>query len=231
MIIQKVPRKKASTIVVEQIENMIASGLFKSGDKLPSVREMCEMFDVGRSTVRDAIITLKGKGTVYVKQGEGTFVKDFDSAPIFQKSVLRPNQKNIQELFQVRRIIEAGVVKEAARCRTEDDLIRLKNILTSEKEEWELDYNFHMAIAQVTKNKIITQFMEFISATLQQSMIEFHKRIKHDVNVVQMINDQHELIYEMIKLRHPSKAYEAMVTHLIFVEKMLVTYFSDEPTM
>lgn len=228
MIVEKVERKKASTVVVEQIEEMIANGIYKAGDKLPSVRELCEWFDVSRSTVRDAIITLKGKGTVEIRHGEGTFVKGFDASHIFQKPVLQPNKQNIKELFQVRRILEAGVAKEAALYRTDDDLARLEKALTNGKVQWESDYDFHIAIAFAAKNNVITKFMEYISETLKQTMIQFHEHIQSDARIVQLIADQHEYIYEMVKQRDPFKAYEAMVTHLVYVEKLLLDYFSDD---
>jgi DNA-binding transcriptional MocR family regulator len=41
---------------------MIESGTFQPGEKLPSVRELCDSFNVGRSAVRDAISTLSGEG-------------------------------------------------------------------------------------------------------------------------------------------------------------------------
>ncbi|MEL3973203.1 GntR family transcriptional regulator [Rossellomorea oryzaecorticis] len=65
----KISTKKVSDFVEEQIEGMIQSGMFKAGEKLPSVRELCEMYEVGRSAVRDAMTTLKGKGILQVKQG------------------------------------------------------------------------------------------------------------------------------------------------------------------
>ncbi len=228
MLVEKISKKKASTVVVEQIEKMIEEGYFKAGDKLPSVRELCDLFDVGRSTIRDALITLNGKGTVYVKQGEGTYVCDFDSAPLFHKSVLMPNEKNIQELFQVRRILEAGIAKEAALFRSQADLSKLKAALLGEKEEWELDYDFHMAIAHATKNDVIVQFMEFIADTLKRTMIDFHEQIKRDDRIVKLIEAQHHKIYEAIRDGVPFNAYEAMVTHLLYVEKLLHQYFPEE---
>lgn len=70
MDVKKISTRKISEIAAEQIEDMIAKGSFKPGDKLPSVRELCELFGVGRSAVRDALTSLQGKGIVQVKQGK-----------------------------------------------------------------------------------------------------------------------------------------------------------------
>ncbi len=180
MNIEKIPRKKVSELVVEQIEKMIESGMFKAGEKLPSMRELCEMFDVGRSAIRDAIITLNGKGTVYVKQGEGTFICEFDSSRIFNQSTLFPNKKNIQELFQTRKIIEAGIAEAAALNRSKEDLQMMKDTLFKQEDGWESDYHFHMAIANAAGNDILVQLMEFISTTTKKTMNEFHKQIQQN---------------------------------------------------
>lgn len=86
--------KKVSETVEQEIEKMIESGKFQSGEKLPSVRELCDLFGVGRSAVRDAITTLKGKGTVYVKQGEGTYICEFDSTKLFTNHMLIPARRH-----------------------------------------------------------------------------------------------------------------------------------------
>jgi GntR family transcriptional repressor for pyruvate dehydrogenase complex len=219
--VEKIARKKLSSIVAEQIEKMIETGTFKAGEKLPSMRELCEMFDVGRSAVRDALITLHAKGIVYVKQGEGTFICDFDSANMFKKSGLLPNQKTIYELFQVRKILEAGLAEQAAFHRTLEDLNTMEETLSSTLGGWESDYQFHMAIARATGNEIIFQLMEFISSTTKKTMNEFHIKIKKDKQAVALINAQHMKIFESIQLGDSQKAKEQMIKHLSYVEQLL----------
>ncbi len=52
----------------------------KENDKLPSEREICEIYNVSRTTVRQAISELETEGYIYKEQGKGTFVagKKFD---------------------------------------------------------------------------------------------------------------------------------------------------------
>lgn len=103
MQIEKIVTKKVSETVSEQLEHLIASGAISHGEKLPSVRELCDQFGVGRSAVRDAITVLKGKGLVTVKQGEGTYVTPFDSSRIFNQNLYFSDPKKVTELFQVRK--------------------------------------------------------------------------------------------------------------------------------
>ncbi|MDQ0243051.1 GntR family transcriptional repressor for pyruvate dehydrogenase complex [Bacillus fengqiuensis] len=222
MNVEKISPKKVSDSVAEQIEKMIESEMFKAGEKLPSVRELCELFDVGRSAVRDAITTLKGKGMVKVKQGEGTFVCEFDSTRWFPHHLLLPNSKDIRELFQVRKIVETGIVEMAALNRSDEDLLLMKESVSKQTVDgWEADYQFHMAIVKAAGNQIMIQLMQFISAATKKAMMNFHQYIQQNENTVKTIIKQHDQIYESIKTGNPEKANEAMIEHLNYVEELL----------
>jgi GntR family transcriptional regulator, transcriptional repressor for pyruvate dehydrogenase complex len=212
-----------SDSVVEQIEEMIKSGTLVTGEKLPSVRELCEMFGVGRSAVRDAITTLKGKGAVDVKQGEGTYILEFDSTRLFNNHLLIPSSKDISELFQVRKILEAGIAEMAALNRSEVDLHLIEKILSNQSiSGWESDYHLHTAIAKAGGNEIIMQVVQFISAMMKKAMMDFHNYIEKNLTTLQIIEKQHLQIYESIKLGIPQQAKQMMIEHLNFVEKELL---------
>ena len=59
----------------------IGQGVYKQGEKLPTEREMCEMFGVSRITVRQALSELENDGWVRRTQGRGTFVRHPDHKP------------------------------------------------------------------------------------------------------------------------------------------------------
>lgn len=222
MNVKKISIKKVSESVVEQVEKLIEEGTFLPGEKLPSVRELCEMFGVGRSAVRDAIITLKGKGAVDVKQGEGTFIRKFDSTKLFTNQLILPDIKDIRQLFQVRKILEPGIAETAALNRNDIDLEAMENALFNENSQgWESDYTFHMAIANATRNDIITQLMQFISTTTKKAMNDFHQYIQENQSIVMKIDAQHESIYQAIKNSKQGNAGQAMIEHLDYVENIL----------
>lgn len=220
--IEKISVKKVSESVVEQIEKLIEEGTFKSGEKLPSVREMCEMFGVGRSAIRDAIITLKGKGTVDVKQGEGTYIRGFESVNLFNQPLISPDSNDVRDLFQVRKMLEPGIAEMAAISRTENQLQEMRESLTSQNlNNWENDYIFHMTIAKSSRNPIIIQLMEFISATTKKHMNDFHHHIQGNFNIIETIHEQHEHIYTAISDHNAIEAKIKMTEHLEYVEDIL----------
>lgn len=222
MNVERISVKKVSESVVEQIEKLIEDGAFQSGEKLPSVREMCDMFGVGRSAIRDAIITLKGKGTVDVRQGEGTYIRRFDSVNLFNDPLISPESSDVRELYQVRKMLEPKIAEMAALCRSEKHLQELENILTSEtSNRWEDDYNFHMTIARASGNQIIIQLMQFISTTTKKHMNDFHQYIQKNHITINRINEHHQKIYSAIQSNNAAQAKSEMTEHLEYVEEIL----------
>ncbi len=60
--------------ITSQAEALIASGQWQEGDRLPPERELCQRFDVSRSTLRQALAELQDRGLITRQQGRGTYV-------------------------------------------------------------------------------------------------------------------------------------------------------------
>jgi GntR family transcriptional repressor for pyruvate dehydrogenase complex len=92
--------------VAKQIERLILKKL-KPGDKLPSERELAEMLQVSRSSIRDAILSLELVGMVEPRQGAGTIVRELATDSVnnpFADSVERP-QKSFVKLLTFRKLL------------------------------------------------------------------------------------------------------------------------------
>ncbi len=68
------PAKSLYIQIRDKIKNEILSGRLKAGQKIPSERELCEMFEVSRITIRQAINEAVKEGLLFTVQGKGTFV-------------------------------------------------------------------------------------------------------------------------------------------------------------
>ena len=79
---KKIKPKKIYEEVAEAIYEMIRSGQVKPGEKLDSVQQLAENFQVGRSAIREALTSLRAMGLVEMKQGEGTYVNEFETNQI-----------------------------------------------------------------------------------------------------------------------------------------------------
>ncbi len=66
--------------IIDQIKYQIAAGMLRSGDRLPSVRELAQRLPVNQNTVLKAYDLLAQEGLLSRRQGDGTFVEDAPSA-------------------------------------------------------------------------------------------------------------------------------------------------------
>ena len=88
MAIQAIDRKKVSDEVFEQIKAMIASGNWKPGDKLPSEKELTELFGVSRVTIREALKKLASYNIIETSQGRGSFIRNMEGVSLFDNIML-----------------------------------------------------------------------------------------------------------------------------------------------
>jgi len=61
--------------VAEELRQAIQRGSLKSGDRLPSIRELRERYGVASMTVQNALRLLRSEGLVYAVPGRGSFVR------------------------------------------------------------------------------------------------------------------------------------------------------------
>lgn len=130
-VYKQIKPKKIYEEVAEAILHMIQTGQLKPGDKLDSVQQLAENFQVGRAAIREALTALRAMGLIEMKQGEGTYVREFDPAMLsfpISAAVLM-NKEDVVHLLEVRKLLEVGAAGVAARRRTEEDLRAMKSTL------------------------------------------------------------------------------------------------------
>ncbi|MBW2593518.1 MAG: FadR family transcriptional regulator, partial [Deltaproteobacteria bacterium] len=157
MKVQKIRKNLTSEMVIEEILKNVKSGDLQPGDKLPTEREMGRMFGVGRSSIRD--------------QGKGTFVKNNFALQNLSRGELRNAMaaEDIFELMELREILECNAVRLAAeragngdRDRINEALEQMKACREDFKRFYKPDFNFHMAIAEATHNKMIYEMIRLL---------------------------------------------------------------------
>jgi GntR family transcriptional repressor for pyruvate dehydrogenase complex len=225
---------KVSDKVYSQIRDMIYRGELRAGEKLSSEREMAQMLNVGRPTVREAMQKLIDQGLIESRRGVGTFVLGEDTRknnkPLLQ--LLNGQDFTIVDLLEVRLVLESSSAALAARRATEEDIRiieqSLNRLLDARNLERNLDneLSFHMNIAYAAKNIVHVHLMKSFYDVLYYGMnLAFPTLIK-DQKLDEMTFDQHITIFEAIKNRNPEEAAKAMENHIgvllqICVEKGL----------
>lgn len=225
---KKVKVQKSHEVVLEHIKQQIITGQLTVGQKLPSVVDFAEKFGVGRSTMREALSALKAMGWLDIQHGGGTYVSaslPFQAGDddVFQKA------ESIQELLQIRIILETGSAGLAARNRNAEDLIQLQSILdqmqsnmSDEAKSEQADVDFHIMIAKATHNSLIIQLMESLSSKIHSMMKDTRKLwfFSEQSSSLRLI-EEHQEIYQCILVHDEAIAVERMRQHIEKVERIL----------
>ena len=143
-------KKEDRKLLGSQIEDRILEYIEKKplavGDRLPNEFELAEMFEVGRSTIREAVKGLVTKGVLQVRRGAGTYVQSLtpvEDDPLGLTAKLHDKFKLALDLFDVRLILEPEIAAKAAVYATDEDIETLKR-LCKETEELYLADKDHM---------------------------------------------------------------------------------------
>lgn len=197
--------------VVEQIQETILSGKLTPGETLPSERELKEMLQVSRGTLREALRVLEQKGLIEIKLGVGggAVVQDVSYDQINESLALliRYQKVSLQHLTDFRVGVEGRVSALAAQRATPTDLLRLRSLLDQarqlvekgdafQKEFVEVDKQIHLALAEMTGNPVylslhhtvhdnIDQYYESFLAMQQQEMEENLADLGHIIDAVE----------------------------------------------
>ena len=115
-MLSPVKNTKIYEIVMEQIKDIVKKGEVKSGEKLPSERELGEKLEVSRASIREALKSLQILGLIESKHGEGNFInKNFENSLLEPLSIvfLLLGSKS-EDVLELRKIIEPQIAALAA---------------------------------------------------------------------------------------------------------------------
>src|SRR5260221_12347299 len=118
--------------VVEKVLELISSGAWKPGYRLPPERELSEAFGVSRTVVREAIKALEARGVLESATGSGVSVRRADFNMVsrsLQTYMQLSNQADFEiRLNEVRRVLEVEMVALAATRITAEQRKQLRQI-------------------------------------------------------------------------------------------------------
>lgn len=230
---KQIRARKIYEEVADSLVAMLKNGDLKPGDKLDSVEQLARNFDVGRSAIREALSAMRAMGLVEMRQGEGTYIKQFDasrfSLPV--AAALLMKREDVKELLEVRKILEVGAAGSAAEKHKEADLAPMVEALQSMEEAKgngelgeQADLAFHLAVAHATHNQMLINLMNSVSEIMMETMRETRRLWLHSENRTAELLKEHWLIFEAIKKRDSALAQKHMLNHLVEVEQALAEY-------
>jgi GntR family transcriptional repressor for pyruvate dehydrogenase complex len=218
MHIQAIKVQRLYLQVAQQLQELIANRVFRSGDRLPSERDLAGQFAVSRPTIREAMIALEIAGVVEVRSGSGVYVLDTSDKP----GKLADNQgPGPFEILEARRIIEGEACALAAERISEEQLVQLQQLLAEMEQEnrredttEKADEQFHCTIAEAAGNSALSATIAWLWQLRNESEISthFHQRVRQEGS--RPIVADHRAILDALQQRDPEAARQAMAHHL-----------------
>jgi DNA-binding GntR family transcriptional regulator len=125
--------------LVNILRDQIASGQFRTGQRLPSESQLCERYQVSPMTVRRAVNILMDQGLVNTAQGRGTFVKPMElSAVMFGldelQNFFRKNSETKVKMLEVRIVRSDSATAAKLDIKVGDRIILIRRLITKELE-------------------------------------------------------------------------------------------------
>ncbi len=212
--------------LTDRIAEMIRSGTYRPGDRLPAIMEMARTFGVGHPTVREALKKLEALGIVEIKHGSGVYVRqDQDTLlltnPVYSGMI---SKKMLLDLIDARIPIEMTAVERAATQARTEHLDRMRALLDQAEQHLDditvlspTNMAFHREIAVASGNTVLAQLQEVLGNLFQQE-----QRLILDIfGSREQDHREHVQIFEALQQRDVRLACERMRAHLEGVREAL----------
>jgi len=173
-------RGSVTQLVEQQILRVLDDGQLRPGDRLPPEREFALTLGVSRTTVREALGSLKAQGRVEIRHGQGVYVAQPQTTRELRSSLGR-HEHTLEELFAMREVLEAPAAQWAAELQDLPRLAEVRKALETLNhamdqnphdfaELQQLDAAFHLTIVEAAGNRFLSQTLGVLQDMLAQGM-------------------------------------------------------------
>lgn len=172
-----IKKQKLSAQVVDEIYAFIKSEKLKEGDRLPSVSDMSDKLQIGRSTLREALQILESRGAIQVINGKGIFVNELRPFYIHTMFDIENEQRFLLEILEVREALEKKAIDLAISNIQEKDIKQLQAYLTEYEEAIshndrktanQADASFHEYIYRLADNDFLNSIINSVGDQFEQ---------------------------------------------------------------
>ena len=243
-VFKPLERKSRSVVVFEALREKIQADFWRPGERIYTETELAAAFNVGRSTVREAINLLKAGNLVYTVPGMGTFVSNH---PAHIPEPARLNPENIRDVLQVmefrvgyepycaslaaQRISDAET-EELTACVNRQEA----NVMSEENpaEFAEMDTTFHSLIANATRNTLFIHSFELIREHLLKQQVlsasyaeRRGKALQYHRQIIQAFRERNSRQAELVMREHVNETKNA-ITALLKEEQVITSKSSSD---
>lgn len=222
-----VARARTYELVLDRIEEQIASGRLRAGDRLPAERDLAAALGVSRVAVREAMRVLQAMGLISQGTGSGR-----DSGTILTAAPAEALTRLIRmhvlvasvgsgDLVSARVTLERESARLAARAATADDHAQLADCLKimeasgiSVEEFNDADTAFHVAIARASGNVLVAELTTALRNAMRSPLLE-RLRSQPDFAVTAgRLSAEHRGVYDALVARDGEKAADLVQAHI-----------------
>jgi GntR family transcriptional regulator, transcriptional repressor for pyruvate dehydrogenase complex len=218
--------RRAFEKIIGQIEDAIAAGELKPGDRLPGERELAEMFGASRTSVREALRVLEAFGVVQALRGAGPSSGSILSSRVQSglESVLRMYSGLIEvptsEIVDVRALLDGRAAELAAMRPDRVATSRLRDVVELMRETHDvdayrrLDASFHVELARASGSALLALLMEALHASMSRSISESFEAYDDWPATHARVVGEHSMIVTLIEAHDARGAGAAARDHI-----------------
>jgi GntR family transcriptional regulator, transcriptional repressor for pyruvate dehydrogenase complex len=227
VLFKEARRVRSFEDIVSQIQEAVLNGHISEGDRLPSERELCGIFGVSRSTLREGLRWLEALGVIDIRPGSqgGIFATRPSGvqAGAALESLMQFQGATARDLEEFRASFEAETAYWAALRAEKEDIETISRIVEEVQSAaetaglpWsvlsELDIQFHVAVARTSKNQVRVAIMLGVHAALQRASLSLEPIASSEVRI--SIGKELEGIAEAIDQGNARLAKSRMKRHV-----------------
>lgn len=197
--------------IVEQIEDTIARGELRPGQRLPSERELVEQFGASRSTVREALRVLESTGVVRSRPGDpnGPEILPF-STSTFAKQLTRltqVDQVSLADLICFRMVLDSSANMMAARLRTDEELAEIESTIVEMRAALDGGYDrfsaadvaFHDAVARTSRSVMLQVCNQVVRGAVLSLIADKIVHARNSKALMRQTLLHHEEVFALIR--------------------------------
>jgi DNA-binding GntR family transcriptional regulator len=210
-------KARSSEDIASDIASAIVERRLPPGTKLKE-EALARLYSVSRTKVRAALLMLSKDDLIEIVPEKGACVSKL-------------TRSEAQEIFAVRRILEAALAREFVTKATAADYLRVERHLEQEREALisnntqlrsRLLADFHTLLAEIVGNQVLLDILAKLAA--RTSLAAMRYQSDHDATCS---SDEHALFIQAAKSGDVKRAVTLMVHHLDHVQEGLA--FDDDP--
>lgn len=224
---------------IDQIRELIRTGALPPGSKLPPEPDLAAQLGLSRNLAREAVKALAVARVLEVRRGDGTYVTSLQPSLLLEGlggavELLQGDSAALQDLMEVRRLLEPVATALAANRINDDQLTEIKSHLDAMREardDVELlnrhDAAFHRAVVAATGNETLLTILEGVSGRTLRARIW---RGLVDDEAAGRTLAEHEAIYSALVTRDSALSQAAALLHVSNTEQALREHLrSNQP--